>query len=157
MESKPIIEFKGTNGKIQLYEDFVRLDRGTLGGLLTHGCQGKKDIYFENITSIQIKKPGLMGGHLRFSVPGTIDGRHPLLKGIGSSRTEENTISFNWPSDYKKALNIKEYIEKRMSKCSASQTNSISDELLKLNELQKSGAISAREFKELKEKLMKKE
>ena len=48
MEQKPIIEFKGTNGSIQLFENFVRLNRGGLKNLFIFGPTGSKDIYFKN-------------------------------------------------------------------------------------------------------------
>jgi len=70
MEQKLIIEFKGTNGNIQLFENFVRLNRGGLKNLFIFGPTGSKDIYFKNITAIQIKKPGLTAGYLQFSIHG---------------------------------------------------------------------------------------
>ena len=54
MDTEPIIEFKGRNGRVELYRDFVRFDRGTVMGFISQGLKGKKDIYFKNITSIQI-------------------------------------------------------------------------------------------------------
>ena len=70
MEQKLIIELKGTNGNIQLFENFVRLNRGGLKNLFIFGPTGLKDIYFKNITAIQIKKPGLTAGYLQFSIHG---------------------------------------------------------------------------------------
>ena len=43
---EPTFSFKGRNGKIELYHDFVRLDRGTFLGFLMQGLKGKKDISF---------------------------------------------------------------------------------------------------------------
>ena len=40
----PIESFKGRNGIIELYKNFVRLDRGTVMGFLMQGLKGKKDI-----------------------------------------------------------------------------------------------------------------
>src|SRR3989344_5525466 len=68
--TEPIISFKGRNGIIELYKDYVRFDRGTFMGFLMQGLKGKKDIYFHSITSIQIKKPGFAVGYLQFSIPG---------------------------------------------------------------------------------------
>ena len=41
MEEKPIISFKGRNGRIELYTEFVRLDRTTAMGFLLQGLKGK--------------------------------------------------------------------------------------------------------------------
>ncbi len=109
-EKKPIIEFKGTNGKIELYNHFIRLDRGTTMGFLTQGLKGKKDIYFKNITSIQIKKPGILAGFIQFSIPGGNESE----RGVMGSIKNENTISFAWKEQYEKALKIKEYIENKI-------------------------------------------
>src|SRR3989338_5336414 len=66
-DGKPLIAFKGTNGKIELYNSYVRLDRGTMFGFLYQGLKGQKDIYFDKITSVQIKKPGFTTGYIQFS------------------------------------------------------------------------------------------
>ncbi|HYD03164.1 MAG TPA: DUF4429 domain-containing protein, partial [Alphaproteobacteria bacterium] len=110
MES-PIIEFKGRNGRIELYKDFVRLDRETFMGFMLHGLKGKKDIYFKNITSIQIKEPGFTAGYLQFSIPGG----NESSGGVFSATRDENTIVFS-AEDYVNAVKIKEYIEKRIIK-----------------------------------------
>lgn len=52
MSNKPNISFKGSNGKIELYDNYLRIDRETAMGFLTQGLKGKKDIKFKNISSI---------------------------------------------------------------------------------------------------------
>lgn len=147
--SEPIISFKGRNGKIELYKDFVRLDRGTALGFLMQGLKGKKDIYFHNITSIQIKKPGLSVGYLQFSIPGGNESR----RGMFNSLNDENTISFDGKEKYEKALKIKEYIEKKI-KSKNSGSSSTADELEKLHSLMEKGVISKKEFEAKKKQLL---
>ena len=62
---EPIVSFKGRNGRLELYEDYVRIDRGTVMGFLLQGLKGQKDIYFDSITSIQVKKPGMRVGFIQ--------------------------------------------------------------------------------------------
>src|SRR4030042_5112332 len=100
MNPTPIISFKGRNGRLALYKDFVRLDRGTVMGFLTQGLKGQKDIYFSSITSIQIKKPGLAVGYIQFSIPGGNESKRGLFKSIN----DENTISFTGFSKYEQAI-----------------------------------------------------
>lgn len=149
MADKPIISFKGRNGIIELYENFVRLDRGTFMGFLMQGLKGKKDIYFHNITSIQIKKPGFAVGYLQFSIPGGNESK----RGVFDSTKDENTIAFAGKETYEKALKIKEYIEKKIlsknSNCSSS-----ADEIEKLHSLMEKGILTKKEFEEKKKKLL---
>jgi len=150
MGEKPKIQFKGRNGKIELYEDFVRLDRSTFMGFVTQGLKGQKDIYFHNITAIQIKKPGLTVGYLQFSIPGGNESK----KGVFASIKEENTISFGGKEKYEKALKIKKYIEKKIKPKNTSSLSS-ADEIEKLHSLMKKGILSKKEFEEKKKKLLK--
>lgn len=149
MEKEPIISFKGSNGKIELYEDFVRLDRGTALGILLQGPKGAKDIYFNNITSIGIKKPGLGVGFLQFFIPGG----NEVKSGMNSSQRDENTITFMGKKEYEKALEIKEYIEKRIN-FKSSGSSSIADEIEKLHSLMEKGIITKEEFENKKSKLL---
>ena len=149
MDAESIIEFKGTNGRIELHKSFVRIDRETVMGFIFHGLKGKKDIYFKNITSIQIKKPGLTTGYIQFSLPGGIE----AVGGAFNSLKDENTISFNGQGDYEKALKIKEYIEKEAIS-SSSPTYSSADEIEKLHTLMKKGIITQKEFEQKKKDLL---
>ncbi len=145
----PIISFKGRNGKIELYKDFVRLDRRTVMGVLMQGLKGKKDIFFHNITSIQIKKPGLTVGYLQFSIPGGNESR----RGVFSSIKDENTITFGSKEKYEKALRIKEYIERKIKSKNSGFVSS-ADEIEKLYSLMKKGILTKKEFEEKKKKLL---
>ena len=149
MAIKPIISFKGRNGRIELYKDVVRLDRGTVMGFLTQGLKGKKDIFFHNITSIQIKKPGLTVGYLQFSIPGGVESN----RGAFSSVKDENTISFNGKEKYEKALKIKEYIEKKIKSKHSGSTN-LAEEIGKFHSLMEKGILSKKEFEAKKKELL---
>lgn len=149
---KSIISFKGRNGRVELYENFIRLDRGTVLGFLMQGLKGKKDIYFHNITSIQIKKPGFTVGYLQLSLPGG----NESIKGVFSSVKDENTITFSNKSSYEEALKIKEYIEKKIMTKNSGETGqtSVADEIEKLYLLKKKGILTQEEFEEKKKRLL---
>ncbi len=146
---EPIISFKGRNGKIELYKDFVRFDRDTFMGFLYHGRKGKKDIYFHNITSIQIKRPRLSVGYLQLSIPGGNESQ----RGVFGSLKDENTISFDGEEKYEKALKIKEYIEKK-NKSKHSVSSSTAEEIENLHSLMKKGIISKKEFEAKKKHIL---
>lgn len=149
MESKPRVEFKGTNGKIELHDKFVRLDRRTFMGFMIHGLKGIKDIYFKNITSIQIKKPGLTAGYIQFSLPGGNEARG----GVFNAVNDENTLTFNGKDNYEKSLKIKQHIE-RKNFSENSKGSSGAEELKKWHSLMKSGIITKDEFEKKKKEIL---
>ena len=147
----PIIEFKGRNGRLALYEGFVRLDRGTAMGLLMQGLKGQKDIYFDSITSIQIKKPGLSVGFIQFSLPGGIESR----RGVSNALADENTVGFFDMDSYEKALKVKEYIENHRARPSqvTARTSPV-EELEKLAALRQQGVLTDAEFEAMKKRIL---
>jgi len=60
----PILEAKGRNGDLELYEDKVTIRRS---GVTAFVLGGDKDILLSQVTSIQYKKPGIFtNGHIQF-------------------------------------------------------------------------------------------
>ena len=117
--------------------------------LFIFGPTGSKDIYFKNITAIQIKKPGLTAGYLQFSIHGGIESVGSVLSAI----SDENSITFKNKDCYEKALKIKEYVERENLSPSKS-TSSGADEIEKLHKLMKKGIISQKEFEMKKKQLL---
>lgn len=151
MGEEPVIQFKGGNGKLELYKNFVRLDSGTFSGFLFKGLKGQKDIYFNKIGSIQIKKPGMTRGYIQFSLLGGNESRGGVIAAV----KDENTIIFsNLDSkrQYELALKVKEYIEKRI--VNQEIRISSSDEIEKLHALMKKGIITKEEFEKKKSNLL---
>ena len=148
---KPLISFKGRNGRVELYENFIRLDRGTAWGFLTQGLKGKKDIYFHNITSIQIKKPGFTVGYLQVSLPGGNESKG----GVFASVKDENTVTFT-QNKYEEALKIKEYVEQKIMAINSRVTGqaSMADEIEKMHLLKEKGILTQKEFEEKKRNLL---
>jgi len=149
---EPIVAFKGRNGRLELYEDFVRIDRGTMMGFLMQGLKGQKDIYFDSITSIQVKKPGMTVGFIQFSIPGGVESK----KGVFSSLNDENTVSFGTFETYEKAIQVKDYIESRRRHSAQGQAAipSLADELSKLLDLKAQGILTDQEFESAKKRIL---
>ena len=151
-QSKPIISFKGGNGRIELYENFVRIDRGTIMGIMRQGLKGKKDIYFSSITSVEIKRPGLTTGFIQFTLPGGNESRG----GAFAAYEDPNTVTFiGLKEKYNQALEIKDYIEKKKHMgTQAVSASSSADEIERMYSLFEKGILSKEEFEEKKRKLL---
>jgi hypothetical protein len=150
ISGKPIIEFRGRNGEFQLYPKFLRINRGTAMGFLMQGLKGQKDIYFDKITSIQVKKPGFLIGYIQFSIGGGNESR----QGVFDANKDENTVSFGSLELYEKALKAKEYIEKQMHAKSGNTPLSDAEEIEKLYNLMKKGVLTKEEFEHKKKELL---
>ena len=152
MNEEPIIQFKGGNGKLELYENFVRINSGTFLGFVFKGLKGQKDIYFSKVGSIQIKKPGFTRGYIQFSILGG----NESTGGVVSAISDENTIIFGTlggsTKQYELALKVKEYIEKRIEPNNSNYSSS--DEIEKLHSLMKKGILTREEFEDKKAKLL---
>lgn len=103
--------------EMQFNKDYITLNKHSLtlrrsGGLnlMLHGIKGSKDIYYKNITSIQIKEPGNLTGFIQFELMGSKTSTAGLLDAM----SDENTIALYTKSHYATALKIKEYIEDYM-------------------------------------------
>ena len=70
-----------------------------------------------------------------------------------NSLNDENTISFDGKEKYEKALEIKEYIEKKI-KSGRSGSSSTADEVEKLHSLMEKGIISKKEFEAKKKQIL---
>jgi hypothetical protein len=171
MDEDPIIVLEGTNGKLELYDSFVRLDRTTFSGVIKFKLlQRKKDIYFEDMSSVEVKEsvfPKL--GYIRFT---GVD-RSTLCSAVRFTKTlknpvktllsdnaeyDENAVTFKNKENYKKALQIKEYIEQKIkgdpNVSNVTNVASVTDEIEKLYQLMEKGIITKEEFESKKKKLL---
>lgn len=153
---KPITILKGVNGQLKLYEDRVVITRKGFISKLTQGFfKGDKTIYIHQITSIQIKKGGILtNGYIQFSLGGGVESK----RGIVDATKDENTVMFNYRHNDLVAK-IKKYVENVMQKQresvqKTSQIPSVADEIRKLKSLVEAGIITQEEFEAQKEKLL---
>lgn len=64
----PLFSVEGTNGKLSVYEYKIRISRKGLWSFLVHGLRGKKEIFFNQITAIKMRRGCLVNsGYLHFT------------------------------------------------------------------------------------------
>ncbi|OGW84740.1 MAG: hypothetical protein A3C35_01235 [Omnitrophica bacterium RIFCSPHIGHO2_02_FULL_46_11] len=148
-----VYTMKGVGELLEVYEEKVAITPKGMVGFLAKGLKGTKTIPFFSITAIQFRKSGVISGYLQFTVPGGIESRG----GEMDAAFDENTFMFRGQNEL--ALEIKNYIEKRMQEVRSPQMissiSSISDELQKLADLKTKGILSEEEFQTAKKQLLK--
>jgi hypothetical protein len=137
---------------LEVYEDNITITPVGLIGFINKGAKGTKTIPFFSISTIQFKKSGLRNGYIRF----TILGRKQNEVGVFNPVSDENTFTFTGNNEL--ALQIKDYIEKRLLESrkplTFSSSSSVADELLKLSDMVTKGILSEEEFQSLKRRLI---
>lgn len=109
----------------------------------------QKTIPINSVISVQIKKPGLIGGYLYFQTVGGLN--NSSMKTVNDFIKDENAIVLNSKKKYEVALQIKEYVQKMQSSTNSINQVSSADELIKYKGLLDQGVITQEEF-ELKKK-----
>lgn len=143
----------GRNGKIEVFEDIVKISRSAVSKA-AYGV-GNKEFAIEEISVVQLKTASMLAhGFIRVQTSGTGDLRHTKYK---DCLKDENTIAFSTgSSEFEK---VKTIIMERKSKLKNNNIvvqNKISsaDELLKWSELKDKGIISEAEFEKKKNDLL---
>lgn len=148
-----VYTMKGIGELLEVYEDKVAITPKGAMGFLSKGLKGTKTIPFFSITAIQFKKSGLTSGYLQFTVSGGIESRG----GVFAAALDENTFMFKGQNDL--ALEIKDYIEKRLRELHSPQAissgSSISEDLQKLADMKTKGILSEEEFQAAKKQLLR--
>jgi hypothetical protein len=126
------------------------------GGLIA--TKREKVLPFRNITSVEVKKPGLaFAGFIQFSIAGgqAKDSSFKISGGTTDAVKDENSVVFADSKSYKTALEIKNYFE-NYSEVGNNQINQISsaDELEKFKKLLDNGAISESDYETKKKQLL---
>lgn len=136
---------------IELYQNKICICRTGFFGFLLHGLKGNKDILIESISSIQIKKAGILtNGYIQFSFLGGREAKG----GIFQATQDENTVMFIAKYEYQ-FRKIKNVIEKRIyGKNNKESSLSDADELLKLANLRDKGILSENEFQVKKKDIL---
>lgn len=151
-----MLTLKGRQGKTVLVEgSTVKLIKK--GWLLA--SQRQKAIPIRNITSVEVKKPGVMAaGFIQFSIAGGAarDSSFKFTGGAFDAAQDENSVVFADKASYAVALRIKEYVENYTeAPLPAASTNvSTADEIVKLKLLVDQGIISPEEFEAKKRQLL---
>jgi hypothetical protein len=155
-----LLEAKGRNGQLQLLPTKVRIIRKGAWALALQGVQGDKEIYLDQISSIQFKKAGLAVGYMRFVFLG---GRETKT-GIRDTMKDENTVAFVHKHEAEFEA-IKRAIEEKMHEARTSRVQQplqqaapadIPAQIKKLAELKNQGILTEQEFQQKKEDLLAK-
>ena len=85
-----LLEAKGINGQLQLLPTKIRIKRKGGMALLTQGLKGDKEIYIDQISSIQLKGSGATSGYIQFSFLGGQETKG----GVFNATQDENTVMF---------------------------------------------------------------
>ena len=152
----PQFILEGIGARLHVYEDKIVISRYGISSFFVHGLKGDKTLYYNNITSLQIKMgDGVTSGYIQFSLPGGNESRGGLFAAAG----DENTVLF-LQAENGLAQHIYNYIEKKLLDIHNPKPvvqvhqASAADEIKKMKELLDTGAISQEEFDSFKKKTL---
>lgn len=89
-----VMAAKGANGKITLFNDRLEISRDGIGKLhrIQHGFKGDKEIPYDSITSVQLRKPSsVTRGYIQFGQSGFSESDD----GLFNATSDENTVLFD--------------------------------------------------------------
>ena len=154
---EPILEAKGVNGAMALYEDRVVITRKGLLGFMTQGMKGSKEIPLSRITALQFKDSGMvLSGYLQLSVEGEMSSKG----GIKDATKDENTVMFARQHKPEVWAQMRDEIRARSAAtrqggaAAAPAAPDSLDQLKKLAELRDAGIITEDEFSAKKAQLL---
>lgn len=148
------IKIKGSGAVMEVFENKVVITPKGFVGVVMRGSTGSKTILFKSVTAIQFKKAKITKGFLQFSFSGGSESKD----GIMDAMKDENSFTFD-AAQNEEMEHIRQYIEERIGggpvTSSPQSGGSIADELSRLHQLLKDGAISETEFRDLKQHTLK--
>ncbi|KHD86340.1 hypothetical protein NG54_03180 [Heyndrickxia ginsengihumi] len=152
-----VFEFKKANKvKVTIDDHFLRINRKGFVSAVNVGLSGEKAFNLDDITSVQLKKPGFTSGYIQFSLPGGNEGA-----GVFNAVKDENSILFS-KTELPLAEEIKSIVESHIKNRGNKDTNIKPDptkpdpteELRKYKSLLDDGIITQEEFDAKKKQLL---
>lgn len=144
-----IMAVEGVNGVVTLYDNRLEISREDIGMLhkMQHGFKGDKEIPYESITSMQLRKPSTVTrGYIQFGQSGFSESDDGLM----DATSDENTVLFE-----KGSLSDFEELRAKVRELKQGDveesTGSIDDAMEKLRERYASGEIDEEEYSKRKE------
>jgi Short C-terminal domain/Domain of unknown function (DUF4429) len=161
-ENQVLLEARGRNGQLQLFPNKVRIIRKGAWALALQGVKGDKDIYIDQISSIQFKNPGVTVGYIQFSFLGGQETK----SGIRDAMKDENTVAF-LPKQRPAFEAIKQAVEQKMREIRSGRMQQpvqqvvqqpapvdIPEQIEKLSKLKEQGILTEDEFQSKKQELL---
>jgi hypothetical protein len=161
-----IVEFKGQNGKIMVFDDHIAISRETFGGFVSQGgYSGDRIFFYKDITAVEYKKPTFIAnGYFKIVVAGAkeTNAKVGLFGSSLDSMKDQNTVVLRAFSSKVGAETDRIYqiifdklaeAKKDLTNTSTNSTSKM-DELKKLGELKVAGILTEEEFQREKEKLL---
>lgn len=134
---------EGNTGQVELHEDKIKITRKGLMAKLNHWGKGTKEIRIENITSVQLKEPGMAtAGFIQFGQSGYSESEG----GVFSAAQDENSVNFQ-KRNKQEFIELREKIHDLRNKEKSQGSGSAMD---KLKERFANGDITEEEFKRKK-------
>lgn len=144
-----VMSATGANGKVTLYDDRLEISREGIGMIhkMQHGFKGDKEIPYDSITSIQLRKPSnLSRGYIQFGQSGFSESDDGLLDATG----DENTVLFD-KGDLSNFEELREKVRELKKGDVEESTGSMDGALEKLRERYAEGDIDEEEYEQRKE------
>lgn len=160
-----LMSLKCTNGTIIVHDDKVVISRKGIFAFASQGAVGDRIYYYNDLKTVEYRKPGMINGYMKFIVEGTndINAKVNLMSTTKESAQDPNTVvlrAFNSkvPKESEKMYNlIMQKIEecKNTDKIGKSNNISTADEIMKFKNLLDEGIITQEEFEKKKQELLK--
>ena len=145
---------KGIGGDLELLKNKIRIKRKGGMAFLLHGIKGDKEIFLNQISSIQLKKAGFaFNGYIQFAFLGGREAKGGLFQ----ATSDENTIMFT-KDNQQDFIEIKNAIEKQIFQLQNQNKNDKTsvgiNDLEKLAKLRDEGIITEEEFQAKKRQIL---
>lgn len=139
----------GANGKVTLYDDRLEISREGIGMIhkMQHGFKGDKEIPYDSITSMQLRKPSsVTRGYIQFGQKGYSEDDDGLL----DATSDENTVLFDKGnlSDFEE---LRAKVRELKKGDVEESTGSMDGAMEKLRERYAEGDIDEEEYEQRKE------
>lgn len=157
-------KLKCADGTLFADEEKIMIRKKNFDGFQT-AIMGNRAIFYSDISSIEFKKSGLIGGYMKFILAGT-DERKRTGFGYGITKNfkDQNSLALI-PGTNKKAIEIYNFILKKMEDArrnanvvinNSNNTNELNylEELEKLADLKEKGILSEEEFNSKKQQIL---
>ena len=149
-----LIKAKGIGGDLELLKNKIRIKRKGGMAFLLHGLKGDKEIFLNQISSIQLKKAGFaLNGYIQFAFLGGREAKGGLFQ----ATSDENTIMFS-KDNQEDFIEIKNAIEEQIFQFQNQDKNDKTslgiNDLEKLAKLRDEGIITEEEFQAKKRQIL---